>query len=136
VYVGTGFDFPFQVRLGLDDSIVGPSGGLVFAMSVYDTLTPGSLTGGHDIAGTGTISPDGAVGAIGGIQQKIAGAAAAGAELFLVPPANCAEALGAPADALKELRLVRAPTLTSALKSVTTYADDPSADLPSCRGAA
>jgi PDZ domain-containing protein len=101
-------------------------------MSVYDTLTPGSLTGGRVVAGTGTISPGGQVGEIGGIDQKIAGAAAAGAQLFLVPPANCAAALQAPADALDELRLVRAPTLHSALTSLSTFADDPSADLPRC----
>jgi PDZ domain-containing protein len=134
VYVGTGFVFPFDVTVRISDSIGGPSAGLVFAMSVYDTLTPGSLTGGDVIAGTGAISPDGQVGAIGGIQQKIAGAADAGAELFLVPPANCAEALGAPHDALDRLRLVRAPTLRSAIRSVKTHADDPSAALPSCRG--
>jgi PDZ domain-containing protein len=132
VYVGTGFDFPFDVHVGIDDSIGGPSAGLVFAMSVYDTLTPGSLTGGKVVAGTGTISPEGRVGAIGGIQQKIAGAADAGAALFLVPPANCAAALDAPDDALGRLRLVRAPTLRSALHSVQTFADDPSADLPRC----
>ena len=136
VYVGTGFVFPFDVRVGIDDSIGGPSAGLVFAMSVYDTLTPGSLTGGEVVAGTGTITPDGEVGAIGGIQQKVAGAADDGAQLFLVPPANCAAALDAPEDALEQLRLVRAPTLRSAIDSVTTWADDPSADLPSCGGAA
>ena len=136
VYVGTGFDFPFDVRVGIDDRIGGPSAGLVFAMSVYDTLTPGSLTGGQVVAGTGTITPDGEVGAIGGVQQKIAGAAADGARLFLVPPDNCTDALGAPDDALDRLRLVRAPTLRSALDSVTTWADDPSADLPSCGGPA
>ena len=135
VYVATGFVFPFDVQVGIDDSIGGPSAGLVFAMSVYDTLTRGSLTGGEVVAGTGTITPGGRVGAIGGIQQKIAGAADAGAELFLVPPANCAAALEAPDDALDQLRLVRAPSLRRALDSVTTYADDPSATLPTCEGA-
>jgi PDZ domain-containing protein len=132
VYVSTGFVFPFEVSVAIDDRIGGPSAGLVFAMSVYDRLTPGSLTGGAVVAGTGTMSPDGEVGAIGGIQQKIAGAAGAGAELFLVPPDNCAAALEAPDDALEQLRLVRAPSLSSALRSVKAYADDPSADLPRC----
>ena len=134
-FVGTGFDFPFEVSVGIDDTIGGPSAGLVFAMSVHDMLTPGSLTGGAVVAGTGTITPDGTVGPIGGVQQKIAGAADVGAELFLVPPANCASALQAPEEALEQVRLVRAPSLSSALRSVQTYADDPSADLPTCRGA-
>ncbi len=132
VFVGTGYDFPFEVSVGIDDRIGGPSAGLVFAMSVYDRLTPGSLTEGAVVAGTGTINDDGEVGPIGGIQQKIAGAADAGAELFLVPPANCRGALDAPADALDQVRLVEAPSLRSALRSVQTYADDPSAALPRC----
>ena len=32
-----------------------------------DRITPGEMTGGKEIAGTGTITPDGEVGAIGGI---------------------------------------------------------------------
>ena len=60
-------------RLGaLGDDIGGPSAGLIFSLGVYDTLTPGSLTGGTDIAGTGNHRPPTArVGPIGGIQQKI-----------------------------------------------------------------
>ena len=65
--------------------IGGPSAGLMFSLGIYDTLTPGSLTGGANVAGTGEIDGAGRVGPIGGIQQKIAGAREAGAELFLVP---------------------------------------------------
>ena len=92
VLVGTGYEFPFDVHVGIDDSIGGPSAGLVFALSVYDTLTPGALTGGGVIAGTGTIASDGSVGPIGGIREKIVGATRDGAELFLVPPDNCKSA--------------------------------------------
>ncbi len=68
----------------------------MFTLGIYDTLTPGSLTDGRTIAGTGTIDATGTVGPIGGIQQKIVGARDAGAELFLVPPDNCDEAVLAP----------------------------------------
>ena len=68
----------------------------MFSLGIYDTLTKGSLTDGRTIAGTGTIDAAGNVGPIGGIQQKIVGARDAGAELFLVPPDNCDEAVGAP----------------------------------------
>ena len=61
----------------------------MMSMAIYDTLTPGSMTGGADIAGTGTITPAGKVGPIGGIQQKIAAARDSGAELFFVPADNC-----------------------------------------------
>jgi PDZ domain-containing protein len=129
--IGTGYDFPFDVKVRIDDSIGGPSAGLIFATAVYDTLTPGALTGGHDVAGTGTINTQGQVGPIGGIQQKIVAAADAGAELFLVPPANCRAARGATVSE-DEIRLVKAPTLHSALRSIKTFAHDPNADLPSC----
>lgn len=131
ILVGTGYQFPFEVSIAISDTIGGPSAGLIFSLAVYDTLTPGSLTSGKDIAGTGTIAADGSVGPIGGIQQKIAGAAEAGAALFLVPPANCAEALGADLGG-SELRLVRAETMSSAVEALETYDRDPDAELPRC----
>lgn len=131
VLVSTGYDFPFDVEVGIDESIGGPSAGLIFALSIYDVLTPGALTGGEVVAGTGTISPDGKVGPIGGIRQKIAGAAHDGATLFLVPPDNCAAALQAGVDA-DEIRLVRADTMHSAVESLEKYAEDPDAELPRC----
>ena len=131
VVVGEGYEFPFDVSVNISDDIGGPSAGLVFSLAVYDTLTPGSLTGGVDVAGTGTITSEGDVGPIGGIQQKIVAAADAGAELFLVPPDNCESALGAQVDE-EEITLVRAPSMHSALESIRAYAEDPNADLPSC----
>jgi PDZ domain-containing protein len=132
ISVGTGYNFPFDVNLRLNQEIGGPSAGLIFSLAVYDTLTPGDLTGGNEVAGTGTISEDGHVGPIGGIQQKIVAAAAAGAKVFLVPPDNCSSALAAGVEK-GEIRLVKAPTLHSAITSLKTYAHDPRADLPSCR---
>ncbi len=129
ILVGTGFEFPFDVRIALDQSIGGPSAGLMFALSVYDALTPGSLTGGAAVAGTGSITSEGVVGPIGGVQQKIAAARDDGAELFLVPKDNCAVALAAPTDGIE---LIRADDLSSAIDALETYANDPSADLPRC----
>ena len=64
------------------------------------------------IAGTGSIDEEGNVGAIGGIPQKLVGARRAGATVFLVPAANCAEAL---ANAQPDLTLVRVETLAGAV---------------------
>lgn len=126
------YDFPFEVKININPAIGGPSAGLIFSLAVYDTLTKGSLTGGHVVAGTGEIAPDGTVGPIGGIAQKIAGARDAGAELFLVPIDNCGEALQAdPGD----MRLVMAQTMHDARLSLQAYAADPDADLPSCSDA-
>ena len=131
VQIQPGYDFPFDVSVRLGDDIGGPSAGLIFALGVYDRLTPGSLTGGTDIAGTGTITAKGSVGPIGGIQQKIVAAADAGAKIFLVPPANCDSALKA--DVTKDdITLVKAPTMKSAVKSLKRYAHDPGAKLPAC----
>ena len=127
-----GYDFPFDVERRLGEDIGGPSAGLIFSLGVYDTLTPGSLAGGTNIAGTGTITAEGRVGPIGGIQQKIVAAADAGAKIFLVPPANCDSALNA--DVTKdEIKLVKAPTMHSAVTSLKAYARDTTADLPACR---
>ncbi len=84
----------------------------MFATGIYDVLTPGSLTGGKAIAGTGEIDGEGKVGAIGGIQQKLVGAQDDGARLFLVPADNCAEALGGHYDPDK-MRLVKVTTSTT-----------------------
>jgi len=129
---GVGYDFPFDVSVNIDPRIGGPSAGLVFSLAIYDTLTPGSLTGGHAIAGTGEIEPDGTVGPIGGIAQKIAGARDEGAELFLVPADNCAAALDAdPGD----MRLMRADSMSDVVDALESYADDTDADLPTCQDA-
>jgi PDZ domain-containing protein len=122
-------DFPVDVTIGIDPAIGGPSAGLMFSLGIYDTLTKGSLTDGKTIAGTGTIDAAGVVGPIGGIQQKIVGARDAGAELFLVPPDNCDEAVEAPNE---DMRLVEAPTTHSALDSIKKWVADPDAKLPTC----
>jgi PDZ domain-containing protein len=88
-------NFEFDPGLEIDfrtGRIAGPSAGLMFALALYDRLTPEDLTGGRAIAGTGEIACDGGVGAIGGIGQKVAGAEAEGAEVFLAPAGNIEEA--------------------------------------------
>ena len=126
-----GYVFPFKVELKLDQNIGGPSAGLMFATGIYDVLTPGSLTGGKTIAGTGEIDGEGKVGAIGGIQQKLVGAQSDGAKLFLVPAENCAEALGGNYDPDK-MRLVKVTTLDDAIEDVQKWVKDPDAQLPRC----
>lgn len=93
VYLKTEYDFPVDVRISLED-IGGPSAGTMFALAVIERLTPGAMTGGARIAGTGTITEEGEVGPIGGIPQKVRGAADAGAEVFLAPAENCADLAG------------------------------------------
>lgn len=127
------FVFPFKVKVQLPDTVGGPSAGMMFALGIYDVLTPGSLTGGKPIAGSGEITPDGKVGAIGGIGQKLPAAQRDGARLFLVAADNCAEAARSHYDPHK-MRLVKVNTLSDAIKDVETWRKDPTADLPRCAG--
>ena len=69
----------------------GPSAGLGFALSLVDRLIDPTLMAGRIVAATGTITSDGTVGAIGGIDQKLSGAARSGATLFVLPRENCAD---------------------------------------------
>ena len=108
---------PFEVDFSLS-GIGGPSAGLVFALAIVDELTPGDLTGGKPIAGTGTISADGQVGAIGGIAQKMIGAQRAGAELFLAPKSNCDAVVGAVPDGLT---VAAVDTLDEARAAIDTF---------------
>ncbi|WP_081416490.1 YlbL family protein [Arthrobacter castelli] len=93
VFLGTNYDFPFKVDIGLQN-VGGPSAGMMFALGIMDKLTEGKMTGGRFFAGTGTISSTGDVGPIGGIQQKMVGADKDGAEVFLAPAGNCSDVEG------------------------------------------
>ena len=83
--------FPFDVSIA-SGGIGGPSAGLMWALGLYDLLTPGDLTGGRTVAGTGAIGLDGHVEPISGIGEKLAAAADAGANVFLLPDGNLDEA--------------------------------------------
>jgi PDZ domain-containing protein len=125
------FTFPFEVEISLE-KVGGPSAGLMFSLGIIDTVTPGDLTGGKHIAGTGTISPDGLVGPIGGIEQKLQGARAGGATLFLAPAANCQEVAGRIPDGLQ---VVRVETLAEARDAVERAGNgQDTSGLPACPG--
>ena len=108
--------FPITVTLG---GVGGPSAGTMLSLGIIDKLTPGELTGGKFIAGTGTISPDGTVGRIGGIAQKMVGARNNGATLFLAPAGNCDDVRAASVPA--GLTIARISTLADAVQAVTDY---------------
>ena len=82
---------PFQVDIE-SDNVGGPSAGFMFALGILDAVTDGDLTRGYYIAGTGTIGPDGTVGAVGGAAEKALAAEQDGAQVFLVPRDDASEA--------------------------------------------
>ncbi|MEY4417604.1 MAG: hypothetical protein RIQ88_42 [Actinomycetota bacterium] len=107
-------ELPFKIDIKLDQ-VSGPSGGQIFALAIYDLLTPGSLLGNNHVAGTGTVDPAGNVGAIGGIKQKMYGAKDAGAQYFLAPADNCDEVVGNIPDGIKVFKVA---TLKDSLKAL------------------
>ena len=101
------------LEVGFDTGkIGGPSGGLMMTLALYDQLTPDDITGGRSVAGTGTIDCDGGVGPIGGIEQKVAGAEEAGAEIFLAPSGNVAAAR----TVAKDIEVVEISTFDEAVR--------------------
>ena len=121
VYLDSEFEFPLDVDIYLED-VGGPSAGLIFTLALIDRMTEDSVTDGRHIAGTGTIDPDGTVGPIGGIQQKVIAAASEGATIFLAPELNCQEITHVPAN----MTVYSVDTLDTALEIL----DAPTGEAP------
>ncbi|MFB7499581.1 PDZ domain-containing protein [Streptomyces sp. NPDC056161] len=128
ISAGTDHTFPFTIDIKLAD-VGGPSAGLMFSLGIYDKLTPGNLTGGKFVAGTGTIDDNGKVGPIGGIEMKTVGARDKGAQYFLTPADNCAAAAK---DTPGGLTLVKVKTMKDALGALTDIRNGDTAALPKC----
>jgi Lon-like protease len=104
------------------DEIGGPSAGFMFSLEIYNQLTKEDLTKGYQIAGTGTISPDGTIGPIGGIEQKIIAADKAGAEIFFAPNekgakhSNYLDAVKAARDIGTKMKIIPVDSFDEAIK--------------------
>lgn len=103
-----------EVKIKVKD-IGGPSAGLIFSLEIYDQLTPGDLTKGYRIAGTGEILPDGTVDAIGGVQHKISAADREGADIFFAPEKNARDAKEKAESIGTGMKVVSVSTLQDAL---------------------
>jgi PDZ domain-containing protein len=88
----------------------------MLTLGIIDMVGDTDLTEGAVVAGTGTIDADGNVGPIGGIPLKMVAARDIGAELFLVPADNCAEALE---NAQPGLPIAKVATLDDALTALS-----------------
>ncbi|MFG2871985.1 S16 family serine protease [Streptomyces sp. NPDC048338] len=121
-----------KVTLHLAD-IGGPSAGFLFSLGIVDKLdgdgSGGDLTGGRTIAGTGTIEPDGTVGAVGGVSLKTQAAGRDGATVFLVPKAECSDAQ---AELPHGMRLIPVSTLSDAVTSLKALEQGLEDKIPSC----
>ncbi|HYH51477.1 MAG TPA: site-2 protease family protein, partial [Acidimicrobiia bacterium] len=81
---GLEVDLPFEITFQ-DRDIGGPSAGLAYGMAIADLLDDADLAQGRTLAATGTISIDGDVGPVGGVEQKAIAVQDAAADVFLVP---------------------------------------------------
>lgn len=110
-------------EVAIDTSeIGGPSAGFMFSLEIYNQLVQGDITRGYEIAGTGTIAPDGTVGRIGGIDQKIVAADNAGADIFFAPnennsdKSNYKEAVKTAKDIDTDMKIIPIDTFDDAVK--------------------
>lgn len=111
-----------DVKLPVDVKITsgevgGSSAGLAFALGVYQAVSGNDLTTGRKFAVTGALTPDGRVDPVAGVKFKVWAAEAAGAELFVAPEANRAEAAGA----ATRLQVVGVATFAEALQAVRDF---------------
>lgn len=118
-------EFPIKVDIRLRD-VGGPSAGLMFALGIVDELGPTDLTGGLNIAGTGEIDRDGNVSPIGGIAQKMRGAKARGATVFLSPADNCDEARKTKPAGITLVKVSSLQTALAALQDLREHRAAPS----------
>jgi PDZ domain-containing protein len=116
---------PFQVDIDTGQ-IGGPSAGLAFTLTLIDELSKGSVTGGHDVAVTGTIDLDGSVGAIGGLVQKTSAVRQSGVDVFIVPKAQGEKEIErARQVAGSDLEIIPVGTLDEALAALAKLGGDP-----------
>jgi PDZ domain-containing protein len=112
------YELPFRVQIDAG-AIGGPSAGLTFALVIADLLGPEDLTGGFIVADTGTIDGEGRIGPVGGIAQKVAGAEDQGADVFLVPKSQLADARAAADTSMMIIGVSTLQEAVDALRDLT-----------------
>jgi PDZ domain-containing protein len=106
--------FPFEIAI-TSNEVGGPSAGLMWALGLYDLLTPGDLTKGRTIAGTGAIDLEGNIRPIGGAADKVMAAQSVDADILLIPQGNLEELRGVDTGGL---RVIAVSTLDEALSAL------------------
>ena len=116
---------PFEINIDTG-RIGGPSAGLAFTLTLIDELSEGDLTGGADVAVTGTIALDGSVGPIGGLAQKVSAVRQVGVEYFIVPTGQGDEQLQRAREiAGDDVEIIPVATLDEALAALERIGGDP-----------
>ena len=109
------FDDSVKMKYESKRNELGPSGGLMMALYMYNSLIEEDITNGKDIYGTGTINLDGTVGEIDGVKYKLLGAYKKGAKIFIVPKNNYEEAIKVKEDNKLDINIIGVETFDDAL---------------------
>lgn len=117
IIIGLKYDYETEipVKIKMKDKESGSSGGLMMALSIYDSLTKEDITHGLNIVGTGTIDVDGNVGEIDGVKYKLLGAEKKNADIFFVPSENYKEAIKVKKEKKLKLKVIEVKTLRDAI---------------------
>lgn len=106
-----------NIKVKIDKNESGSSGGLIAALTIYNSLVKEDITKGLTIVGTGTIDINGNVGTIGGINYKLKSAEASGADLFIVPNGeNYNEAIKLKKEKNYKIKIIGVSTFDETLK--------------------
>jgi Lon-like protease len=128
IFIDSEMEYPFEIDISVGD-IGGPSAGMMFALGIIDRLSEESITGGHYLAGSGTITPEGEVGGVSGVAQKMVSAEEEGAEYFLVAEESCEQTLDSSAD----IPVVAVQSLDDAMEALDVIRSGGDVDaLPDC----
>ncbi|MDS1272547.1 PDZ domain-containing protein [Lipingzhangella sp. LS1_29] len=144
ILVESKLEFPFEIDVSVDD-IGGPSAGMMFALGIMNRLSDEDLTGGHHIAGTGTVQPqlpedaedpqdpevrEWRVGSVSGVAQKMISAEDQGADYFFVAEDSCPQTESSAATDIQVVSVTSLADAVAALETIRTE-EDPDG-LPSC----
>lgn len=123
VVVMTNYDYDLSPKLDLKfkESESGSSGGLMLTLTIYNALAQEDIIRGRNIAGTGTISYDGAVGEIDGVKYKIMGAASSDIDIVFVPSSNYDEAIATKKKYNYKMEIVKVDTFDDVLNYLYEY---------------
>ena len=120
IYISNDYSYKLapKMKLKFDKKQEGPSGGLITALTIYNKLIKEDITKGKKILGTGTINEKGFVGPIGGVKEKLSGAAKEKADIVLVPKDNYDEAKKEKRNNNYKFKLISISTFDEALEKL------------------
>ena len=110
------YDIDPEINVKFKKTESGASGGLMLTLTIYNAISDEDIIKGRNIAGTGTISPDGTVGEIDGIKYKIMGAAQDKMDIVFVPSANYDEAIKTKGKYNYDINIIKVDTFDEAVE--------------------